>query len=243
MVDFIKVNGTAVRTTGFYRRLIPREDGAPLVELEIVVIVRGSIPNRSFKQLLAAPSLVIDSPHGQEWERFDATIEQASVASSGSGEAAAFRYDLTFRETPESADRRARNRPAEPAAAPAPPPPKIAAARSDDVDTGLDISDVQVTTDTAVWETALRQLKTAKSGRPEPPPEPPLTPTERTGIEAILVNLRMDALIEQLEAAGLLRPDAVEDAFTRLVKERFVAEATPVVGAQVAKRAERELLG
>src|SRR3954471_5817895 len=103
MVDFIKINGTAVRTTGFYHRIITDEGDVPRTEVEIIVIIRGSMAVRSFKQLLSAPVLTVDSPIGKNWERYEAKIEHASVASSGDGEAAAYRFDLNLRETPESA--------------------------------------------------------------------------------------------------------------------------------------------
>lgn len=245
MPDFIKINGTTVRTTGFYRRLIPRTDGADLLELELVVIIRGSMANRAFKQLLSAPHLIVDSAHGATAERFDAAIEHVQVAASGDGEAAAFRYDLKLRETPESADKRASERVAEPAVStPAPAKRSYAMPNLDeDAEGDYDLSRVRLSTDAAVWSKALTQLKAAKSGRPEAPPEPPLTQPERAAIEAILVGLRLDALIAELKIAGVLGEYAVDDTFSRLVRERFVTEATPLVGEMIAKRAERDLLG
>jgi hypothetical protein len=243
MSDFVKINGTAVRTTGFYRRVIPHEGGADLTEIELVVIIRGSMANRAFKQLLSSPTLVVDSPLGSKWEQFGAKIEHVQVASSGEGEAAAFRYDINLRETPASADRRAVERVEEEPAA-APPKPSVAPTEQDDNPSGpADLSSVQLSSSTAVWGKAIKQLTAARSGRPEAPPEPPLTQTERAGIEAILVNLRLDALIDQLESAGVIRRGAVDATFKRFVRERFVEEATPLIGEKIAKRAERDLLG
>jgi hypothetical protein len=243
MPDFIKINGTAVRTTGFYRRVITNEGKASQVEVELVVIIRGSMAIRSFKQLLSSPSLVVDSPHGTKWERFAATVENAQVASSGEGEAAAYRFDLNLRETPESAAKREAEREQEPEEPAAKPPTFIVkpSEYEEDLNAPADLSAVTLSTSSASWGAAVQQLK--RGGRPEPPPEPPLTQVERAGIEAVLVNLRMDALIEQLEAIGMLKPGAVDAVFTRLVQKRFVTDATPLVGEKIAKRAERDLLG
>src|SRR5687768_9687016 len=95
MSDFVKLNGTAIRTTGTYHRLIEQADGPSLAEVELVVIVRGSMANRSLKQLLSQEPISVDVPKGSQAERFVASLESVQVASSGSGESAAFRYDLT----------------------------------------------------------------------------------------------------------------------------------------------------
>lgn len=241
MSDFIKLNGTAVRTTGFYRRSIPQTDGPPLAELELVIIIRGTMANRSLKQLLSVEPIQVDLPKGETVESFPATIEHVAVGSSGSGEAAAYRFDLTLRETPESAVLRAAERAAH-EETPAPERIVKAAQAFDESTLDLEISHVKVAGDSATWATAIKQM-TAEPGARREVPEPSLTATERTGIEAILVNLRMDALIDTLEAAGRLRRTDVDRAFLGLVKQRFVSEATPVVGERAAKRAERDLLG
>jgi hypothetical protein len=247
MPDFTKLNGTAVRTTGMYRRVIDQADGPPLDELELVIIIRGSMANRSLKQLLSQEPIQVEVPtKGTESDRFVAAIQSVQVASSGTGESAAFRYDLTLRETPESAKRRAAERPAQPATAPAPPPaPKTVPdpEYDDDPSAPLDLSKVNVAGSPGVWAAALKQLQTPPGTQPAAPPEPPLTPTELAGIEAILVNLRLDAMIDLLEIKGLLQRSEIENQFMTLVKSRFVAEATPVVGEKIAKRAERDLLG
>ena len=57
------------------------------------------------------------------------------------------------------------------------------------------------------------------------------------------MNLRMDALIDVLEDSGRIRRSDVERVFTSLVEDRFVEDATPVVGEKIAKRAAKDLLG
>lgn len=244
MPDFMKLNGTAVRTTGMYRRAIDQPGGPPLAELELVVIIRGSMANRSLKQLLSHEPVQIDLPKGEEWERFVANIQDVQVASSGTGESAAYRYDLTLRETPESAAKRALETVAnEPAVSKTAHIVRETEPYDDDPTGPLDLSGVQVSGDTAVWATALKQLKTPHGARPEAPPEPPLTPVELAGIEAVLTNLRLDAMIDLLEIRGIMQRADIEAHFTKLVTDRFVTEATPVVGEKAAKRAQKDLLG
>src|SRR3954454_7832668 len=100
MPDFVKLNGTAVRTTGLYRRKIKQDHGPELDELELVIIIRGSMANKSLKQLLATEPIRVDLPDKSGPISFDASIGNASVQSSGTGEAAAYRFDLTLRELP-----------------------------------------------------------------------------------------------------------------------------------------------
>ena len=248
MSDLTKLNGTAVRTTGAYHRVIEQPDGPPLAEVELVVIIRGSMANRALKQLLSQEPIHVDVPKGSRAEVFFASLENVQVASSGSGESAAFRYDLTLRETPESAARRAAERAANPEpVAVAAAPVRVAETEypetDDDPSAPLDLSRVKVAGDSNVWATALKQLKEPQRGRVAAPPEPPLGPVELAGIEAILVSLRVDAMIDLLEIKGLLSRDDIEGHFMKLVQTRFVAEATPVVGEKAAKRAERDLFG
>ena len=236
MSDFTRLNGTAVRTTGTYHRVIEQPGGPPLAEVELVVISRGSMANRAPKQLLSQEPVHVDVPKGSQTEVFFASLENVQVTSSGTGESAVFRYDLTLRETPESAARRAAERAADPepvAVAPTAPVrgpeyPEI----DDDPSAPLDLSRVTVSGDSNVWATALKQLKEPRRGRVAAPPEPPLGPVERAGIEAILVNLRVDAMIDLLELKGVLSRHDVEGHFMKLVQSRFVAEATPEAGAE-----------
>ncbi|HKG25161.1 MAG TPA: hypothetical protein VKB09_05890, partial [Thermomicrobiales bacterium] len=101
---------------------------------------------------------------------------------------------------------------------------------------------VKVGGDASVWATALRQMTSPGSSRPAPPPEPPLETPELAGAEAVLVGLRLEALIEQLTAVGIVRRSSVDASFMRLVQQRFVAEATPVIGEKAAQRAAKSAL-
>jgi hypothetical protein len=246
MSDFTKLNGTAVRTTGTYHRVIKQAGGPPLAEVELVVIIRGSMANRALKQLLAQEPVHVEIAKGSQTEVYFASIQDVQVASSGSGESAAFRYDLTLRETPESAARRAAERAANPE-----PVTTVASIVSpsrvsqpdydDDPSAPLDLSRVTVAGDSAVWATALQQLRSPATPRVAAPE--PLEPAELAGIEAVLVGLRVDAMIDLFEIKGLMTRDDVEGHFMKLVQSRFVSEATPVVGEKAAKRAARDLLG
>jgi len=247
MADFIKLNGIAVRTTGMYQRTVRHSDATPLAEIELVIIIRGSMAHRSLKQLLSTERIHVDLTKGQTSESFESTIENVQVSSSGAGEAAAYRFDITLRETPESAIARGADRSERDEEKPNSPAGQHRYTQADVVDDNpdapLDLSKVTVSADSSVWATALKQLKAPAGTAVAAPPEPPLTSIERAGVEAILVNLRMDALIDRLEAANLVRRADIDYFFMGLVKERFVAEATPVIGESAAKQAERDLLG
>lgn len=243
-MDFVKLNGTAVRLSGFHQRIIAQENGPPLQELELVVILRGTMAHRSFLALLGRGQIRIDLPDPSGvWTTYDTEIEASLHTSSGPGEAAAFRHDVTLRETPEGAARRAAAAPAVPE--PAPPASTDETPAEDepeeDPDAPADLSTVKVSGNATAWATALRQMTSPGAARPAAP-EPPLETPELAGAEAVLVGLRIEALIEQLVAAGLVRRSAVEASFMRLVQTRFVAEATPVIGEKAAKRAAKSVV-
>jgi hypothetical protein len=69
-----------------------------------------------------------------------------------------------------------------------------------------------------------------------------LTPTEVAGVEAVLVGLRLEAIIDALDRMQIVPREDLEQAFLRLVQKRFVAEASLVVGEPVARRAARDIL-
>lgn len=243
-MDFIRINGTALRVTNIYQRTVPQDDGPPSREIELVIILRGSMAHRSFLALLASPQLRVDIPagSGDGWVSFDADIVTAYTSSSGEGEAAAHRHDIVLRETPASAERYAAEQAAlQPVPSPAAgtPPPEPAPEADEDPFAPIDLSAVKVAGTPTVWATALRQLTSPQSSRPSAPPEPPLETPELAGAEAVLVGLRLEALIEQLVAVGIVRRSSVDASFQRLVQQRFVAEATPVVGEKAAKRAAK----
>jgi len=159
-----------------------------------------------------------------------------------------YRHDLTIREVPESAVRRAAQEAAAQAAAEAerPTPPPVAAPGTDRGDGGPatpggDARHVGVASDASGWGSAIARMRnpTARATLQDEP----LTFSEMAGVEAVLVNLRVDALIEQLRAAGLVRAEAVDHSFQRLIRDRFLRDATPVVGEHAARRAARQLAG
>lgn len=255
-MEFIRINGTAVRLTGFHQRTVEQVDGPPLRELELVVIVRGTLAHRSLLELIAQNHFVVDLPSGvdgSQWTSFEATLAGAYHQSTGVGEAAAHRHDIRLRETPVSAARHyAATAPAAPAAVEeeatetaeahgAAPEDEKGASTGDDA--AEDTAEIAVPGNPSVWAAALRQLRAQASGRPASPPEPPLTTEELAGAEAVLVGLRLEALLEQLAAAGLIRRSVVESNFQRLVRERFVQEATPVIGERAAQRIVRDVTG
>lgn len=240
-VEFVMFNGTAVKLNSFYLREIPQDDGPALAEMEFVILVRGAMAHRSFLALLSPTPIRIDVPNqvGSGWTAYETEIVSSFASSSGPGEAAAHRQDITLRETPTSAARRASAEAETPAIATTPPPARAPEPEIDeDPYAPVDLSAVKVGGNSAVWATALRQMTTPGSSKPEPP-EPPLETPELAGAEAVLVGLRLEALIEQLTAAGFIRRSSVDASFLRLVQARFVNEATPVIGPKAAKQAAK----
>src|SRR5215211_5644109 len=110
MSELTKLNGTAVRTTGTYHRAVEQASGPSLAEVELVVIIRGSMANRSFRQLLSQVPVRVEVAKGTRTEEYFASLENVQVTSHGSGESAVYRYNLTLRETPASAARRTAER-------------------------------------------------------------------------------------------------------------------------------------
>lgn len=246
MAEFLKLNGTPVRTTGLYQRQVPQVDGPDLAELELVIIVRGTMANRSLKQLLSTEHVRVDLTNGNHTENFDSLIESVAVNSSGTGEAAAHRFDLTLRETPDSAMARADYDWAEKRAIPKERtgPARYSAVTpiDDSPDEPLDFSKVSVGGDSSVWATALKQMTTPKNLPPEAFPDAPFSPLEQASVDSKLLMLKMEALIDQLEVAGRVRRVDVDIAYLTLVAERFVNDVKPFVGEEVANRAAREVL-
>lgn len=243
-LEFIKLNGSTIRLTGSYLRLVPQDEGGPpLQEFELVIILRGSIDHRTFLSILGRGQIKVDIPDKGDtgWQSFDTEVVSAYSTSSDAGAASAYRHDVVLRETPASAARRAA---AQPQPAPEPPPAAVAPsepAPEEDPNAPLDLSTVKVGGNATMWAAALRQM-TNPGGKPAAPPEPPLDTSELAGAEAVLVSLRLEALIEQLAAAGIVRRSSVNASFMRLVHQRFVAEATPVIGAKAAKQAAKSAL-
>ncbi len=240
ITESVRINNQIVRVKSFHRRPTPPVAGhAAGDEIEIVVMLRGRGERRDFETLLRSPKITLAIPDS---DTLDVAVASAGVSSSGSGEKDAHRFDVTFRESDQSAARRVAD------GAPVPPPgaaaPVSTIARY--LDTGSDEDDAAIddgsTSDlggsSVVWATALRQLSQDTQAVAAPPPvERTFTPTELAGIEAILVGLRLEALIAELDRANLIRRGVIDDGFLALVQSRFVAEATPVIGEEAARAA------
>src|SRR5262249_10634276 len=158
---------------------------------------------------------------GDGWIGFEAEISTAYSTSSGTGEAAAHRHDVVLRETPASAARHAAEQAAqqpEPVPEPTTPPPPTPQ-EDEDPHPPAHLSTIKRAGNATVWATALRQMTSPQSSKPGAPPEPPLETPELAGAEAILVGLRLKALIEQLVAAGIVRRSSVDASFQRLVHQ------------------------
>lgn len=236
--DSIHINGVPIRLHGSFERVVVDDSGATVAELEAVIIVRGRMPNKQFIQLIARDQLQIDLEDGQGVETLHARIGNHSAAATGNGEGTIFRHDILFRELPDSYRRRQAER-----AAVAPEPVKSShrpATLESASEAGDTLSQLFSPANTASFGTALQQLKT---DGPKPRPyEEPLTLPELAGIETVLINLRVEALIEGLEAAGLVRRGAIDERFHVLLEQRFVAEAIPLVGEKIARRAARDVV-
>ena len=240
MASVVRMNGKSVQITGIYRRSIAQPDGPALVEVEIVAMPRGGMAHRSFLTVIEQGAIHLAIPEGPTLET---AVTASTWSSSGAGEASIFRHDVTLREIPEGAARRAAAADAlaaEQAQADELDPEPDVAPDEDDRHDADNFSAVGSTTSGAVWATALQQLQQKRTGATVP--EPPLETAELSGIEAVLVGLRLEALLDTLQQAGVIRRSAVDDTFLRLIGERFVTEATPVVGDKAARRALRDLL-
>jgi hypothetical protein len=236
----IQINGVPVRIYGHFERETVDEAGRTVGEIEIVVIIRGRMLNKQFMQLLVRDDVRLDMDESGQPMTWFARITNHTAVASGSGEATAYRHDITIREVAESWARRAAERASRQAAEPGPAPVRKPVAAPEPGPES--ISDVLAGVDPGGWGEAIRQLKSAPTSRPTAPPPDPMTPTELAAIEAVLTNLRIDALVDQLEAAGILRKGSVDDRFRHLIDQRFVSEAIPLVGEKVARRALGELV-
>lgn len=242
----ITIHGAPVQVQSFYRREIAAEGGLTLLEVELAVIVRGRLPNRHFIQLTTQEPLRVGLPLSGDELVLLGTVANHQQITSGSGEGAIYRHDQTIREVRESAVRRVAAQAAAEVERPAPPPPVAPPVEDDEEDAGPatrggPAQHLAVKSDASVWGSAIAQMRnpTARATLREEP----LEFSEMAGVEAVLVNLRVEALIEQLRAAGLVSRTAVDHSFQRLIRDRFLRDATPVVGEHAAKRAARQLTG
>ncbi|MDQ2682838.1 MAG: hypothetical protein M3Y37_04865 [Chloroflexota bacterium] len=238
--DQIQIDGVPIRIHGNFEREVTDESGQRVGELEVVVIIRGRMPNKQFVQLLARDTLRIDLVDGDGFMSMYCRIANHSAVASGAGEGVVFRHDITFRESAESYRRRMEEKAASQPAAPEPPP--VRKPSQPEPPPVENISQVLANADPSGWGEAIRQLKTSQLPKSAVAvADEPLTMAELTAIETVLTNLRVDALIDQLEGAGLLRRSAVDERFRSLIERRFVSEAIPLVGEKVARRALREM--
>jgi hypothetical protein len=230
--DVIRINGVPVAINGIYRREVTDDNGTELSEIELVVMIRGRITNKQFIQHMSQDQARVDwDDRGIQVTRYMWITNHVS-AGSGEGEGAMYRHDISLREDPSAA--RARHA-AEPKPVPA-PKPVAARPQTDDLpQTGT----LRISASKDTWGDAIRQLK----GEPFRPKrtEIPLSQSELVAIECVLTNLRIDALIDQLDAAGVIRRAAVDGRFHILIEQRFSEEVTPLVGEDIAARALRDL--
>ena len=228
----IHINGIPIRVHGSFERDVLDDSGQTVGEMEVAIIIRGRLPNKQFMQLIGRDHHRLEYLDGQRPVLKTVRIVNHSTVASGTGEATVFRHDIHFRELGDPSQPQATNRSQVPADAfrsvprPAEPQPAAAARVPAPRLTG---------TDPANWGDAIRQMR----GESTVPtiPETPLTVPELVAIESVLVNLRVEALIQTFEEAGLIERDAVEERFRALLIDRFVAEAIPLVGEKVANRA------
>lgn len=233
MTEFIKINGQAIRVTRFYRRTVtPESGGTPVDEIELVVMLRGRTIQRAFQELLRQSTFHVEIP---DTDSLMMSLESASMQTSGTGEAAAHRYDVAFRESEASATQRAPATagPEEPTSPPAKP--------VDEEDEAAPEREIDWDEASAAWAKALRD-KSAAAATPAAPVEP-LTPAELAGAEAVLVGLRLEALITTLEQANIVQHEAIDASFVALIAERFESEATPIIGQDAARRAAQGVAG
>ena len=99
MIEFVTLNGTAVRVSSFDHRAVVAEAGPPRQEIALVVVLRGAMADSAFRGLLAAEPVRVEIPGGPV---FEATVERASHAAAGAGEGTVYRHEMTLRETAAS---------------------------------------------------------------------------------------------------------------------------------------------
>jgi len=245
MIDFVKINGVAVRTSAFHRRTEKEANGLNRDYIAASVIVRGAMQHRSLSQLLTQQPMHLEIPNGSQMIYLEVEVFNATHVSTGVGETAAYRHDIQFRETDASATQRTAISVAEMAARKQREElqraRRPAVAEEEPPDDKLESSWNKISSDQSTWMNAIKQMKDPEALRPVVP-EPPLTPAELAGIEAVLVGLRLEALITALEEAGIVQRANIDEISHQLVTERFINEAAPVVGETAPRRASREVI-
>jgi hypothetical protein len=234
-MNSVLINGVPVQLHASFRRNVADAAGVEAEQIELTIIIRGRMPNKQFVQHVSGEQFRLDFQEVSGVVTILATLADHVSVASGEGEAVIYRHDLSFRETPASAqERHAAKAASQPAPEPIRLPTPMVRRQAEP-----EYSDDAISADAQAWGAAIRQLKTTPAVavvREEPLPQADLV-----AIESVLTNLRIDALIDQLEAAGLVRRGAIDEHFRTLVERRFVAEAIPLVGEKVARRALRDM--
>lgn len=98
MIDFIRINGTALRLASARVRETPGSDGTPRRDWLLVAIVRGLPAQRDLLDLLAARSYTVEAPREEGWEHFPATLVDHTFSETTIGSNPVFRHLVTLRE-------------------------------------------------------------------------------------------------------------------------------------------------
>ncbi|HRA47298.1 MAG TPA: hypothetical protein PK819_04425 [Thermomicrobiales bacterium] len=233
--NVMRINGVPVPIHSVFRREVPLDAGQEVTELELVIMIRGRLTNKQFIQHISKDQVRLDwdEASGKSTTLFMWIVNHTSAAT-GEGETAINRHDISLREDPAMAKQRRAAIAAEaPVRSASAEPQSVAIEADDEAELAM-----QAPISTAVWGDAIRQLKNGLGRKLQ---GEPLTQTELVAVETVLINLRIDALIDQLDAAGVVRRASIDERFQVLVKRRFVEEATPLVGSAAARRAVQEM--
>ncbi|MGH2561652.1 MAG: hypothetical protein ACRDJH_21515 [Thermomicrobiales bacterium] len=98
MIEFVWVDGTAVRVTSLVRREVGGAVGEGRREVTLVVIVRGKRGHGEMLALLAPGTVTVAIPEEDGSERFVADVVLANHVALGQGEVTAYRHEVTLRE-------------------------------------------------------------------------------------------------------------------------------------------------
>lgn len=235
--QMMRINGAQVAVHGHFRRESRDAAGNELIEYELTVMIRGRMPNKQFVQHMSNDRVRLELIEGTKPATYFMWITNHTSAAGGSGEATVYRHDISLREDPEGAkQRRALLAQTEPKPEPVAIAAPIPVSR---IDESSEISDVRLATSAASWGDAIRQMKgetiTVKAR------EDRLSLQELLAVEIVLTNLRIDAMIDQMEGAGILRRSSVNARFKALIEDRFVEDVTHLVGEKAAKLALEEM--
>ena len=94
MIEFVTLNGVAVRVSALERRRVARPDGTEGEEVRLVVVLPGPVAHHWFRSLLEEEPVRFAIPG--EAERAMTVV--ASTWTTGAGEPKVFRHEATLRE-------------------------------------------------------------------------------------------------------------------------------------------------